>query len=104
MRSESTSALGQPRLTKPTLGLLRLTGFTLFRRWRDGPELYSKDACNLGLQFERGGPINRRQRRFRRPFSHLALSNSFSRNLRHGSSKTRPETQPGASRTRAPVR
>src|SRR5580698_8763590 len=31
MRSESTSALGQPRLTKPTLGLLRLTDFTLFR-------------------------------------------------------------------------
>src|SRR5580692_7821976 len=30
MRSESTSALGQPRLTKPTFGLLRLTVFTLF--------------------------------------------------------------------------
>src|SRR4029077_20250612 len=27
MRSESTSALGQPRLTKPTLGLFLLTDF-----------------------------------------------------------------------------
>src|SRR5271168_1044342 len=57
MRSESTSALGQPRLTKPTFGLLRLTDFTLFRRWRDGPGLYSKAACNLALQFQPGRPI-----------------------------------------------
>src|ERR1700722_13118260 len=57
MRSESTSALGQPRLTKPTLGLLRLTDFTLFRRWRDGRELYSKATRDLALQFESSWPI-----------------------------------------------
>src|ERR1700723_1984221 len=32
MRSESTSALGQPKLTKPTFGLLRLTVFTVWQR------------------------------------------------------------------------
>ena len=31
MRSESTSALGQPKLTKPTFGLLRLTIFKMAR-------------------------------------------------------------------------
>src|SRR5271170_6884949 len=31
MRSESTSALGQPKLTNPTFGVLRLTDFKLFR-------------------------------------------------------------------------
>src|SRR5271154_2494774 len=65
MRSESTSALGQPRLTKPTFGLLRLTDFTLFRRWRDGQRFYSK-----GLRFAFLPPIRGRK-------GHFALSNAI---------------------------
>src|SRR5450631_3444888 len=59
MRSESTSALGQPKLTKPTLGLLRLTDFTLFRRWRRGRDCTPKPAVNWPFNFEPKRPINR---------------------------------------------
>lgn len=31
MRSESTNALGHPKLTKPTFGVLRLTTFTVLK-------------------------------------------------------------------------
>src|ERR1700728_243817 len=100
MRSESTSALGQPRLTKPTLGLLRLTGFTLFRRWRDGARIVLQKRPQKGPQKEvQTGPQKRGsdlafRGRYRASavippcFRHFTLSNSKWRNLRLGSSKT----------------
>src|ERR1700722_826533 len=112
MRSESTSALGQPRLTKPTFGLLRLTDFTLFRRWRDGARIVLQKGVQKGLQ---RGPQNRppvwRSAADKRAsaaippvFGHFTVSNSKWRNLRLGSSKTPLNMARGASRARGAVR
>src|SRR6266704_2816796 len=54
MRSESTSAFGQPKLTKPTLGVLRITAFNWGKvPWKTA-QFTPKKPCRFRLWSQSG--------------------------------------------------